>query len=158
MVLYHASQIKNLKVIKPQRTLSNNQYIGDYVFATTNHKLAVMYLVPKGISTLMNPDGENSNIVICDESEFMKRDRGGAVYELSTKHFAKTPQKGLSEYEMVSKSEAIPINKNVYASALDALISLGIKIRFTDEKTFESLISNPNQKNIIESLELYQPK
>src|SRR5437870_4294905 len=109
MILYHASQKKNLKVIKPQPTLSNNKLIGNYVFATANKILAIMYLVPKGIAILVEPNGLNPNIVICsDIEEFKKKDIGGVIYELPSETFIKTPQKGLTDYEMVSKKGVKP--------------------------------------------------
>lgn len=49
--LYHASAQKNLKVLKPQRTLFHDEYIGDFVFATSDRRMAAMYLATKGVPT-----------------------------------------------------------------------------------------------------------
>ncbi len=65
MELYHASPIKNLKLIKPQKTISHNKYIGDFVFATKYKKLALMYMLPKGFPILMNAQSKNPYVVIC---------------------------------------------------------------------------------------------
>lgn len=159
MVLYHASQRKYLSLIKPQSTLSNNKYIGDFIFATKNKMMALMYLVPKGIPILMNPTGPVPDIVICgDVSRFLTKDIGGAIYELSATNFNKTPQEGLSEYEMVSTKPVKPIRKTIYKSTLEALLSAGVQVRFTDETTFYRLIGNPNQKVIIKTLPIYIPQ
>lgn len=156
MILYHASQKKNLKQLKPQKTLSDNKYIGEFVFATSNKKLAVMYLVPKGIATLMNPHESNPNIVICAESEnFLRLDIGGAIYEIPGKNFTQSPQIGLIAYEMVSTKTVKPLNALVFDSTIDALLLNGIKIRFTTEKIFKSLIRNPDQDKMIEKLKLF---
>lgn len=64
MTLYHASNIKDLDVITPQPTKSNNVLIGDFVFATENKLLAIMYLANKGIAVMMNPEKDNPTIII----------------------------------------------------------------------------------------------
>ncbi len=158
MILYHASTDKQLSVIKPQPTLSHDKYIGDFVFATVDKKMALMYLVPKGIPTLMNPKGRNPNIVMCTTvSDFVAKDGGGAIYELPGKDFVRTPQEGLSDYEMVSRNAIKPLRKEVYANTLDALAAANITIRFTDEATFNKLIKSPQQASMIEALDVYRP-
>lgn len=155
-MLFHASQQKNLSVIKPQPTKSLNKYIGDYVFASKNKLMALMYLVPVGLPTLMNPEKNHPTIVICDkEANFIKKDRGGAIYELPEDSFFETPQKGLSLYEQVSNKPVKPSGKTIYSSSLEALISAGIKIIFVDDSKFKSLINNPKQREIIQSLKAY---
>lgn len=116
-----------------------------------------MYLIPHGFATLMNPDSTTPNIVICaTSSELSQKDSGGAIYELKSESFTKTPQEGLSNYEMVSTSAAKPIRKTVYASALNALLDNGVVVRFIDSDTFNNLIGNPNQEKIISSLPVYE--
>ncbi|MCL5113300.1 MAG: hypothetical protein M1554_02350, partial [Patescibacteria group bacterium] len=115
MKLYHASPIKNLKLIKPQRTISHNKYIGDFVFATKYRKLALMYMLPKGFPILMNVKSKNPYIVICANVEkILQSDKGGALYILPDNLFHQTPQKGLNEYEMVSKDSIIPLGEEDY--------------------------------------------
>jgi len=155
MRLYHSSQKKNLILLTPQRTISHDKYIGDYVFATYDKKLAVMYLATKGVAVLMN--SKMSNIVICsDKKEYLNKDKGGAVYEIEDGHFVDTPQNGLSEYEKVSTKPVKPLKKTIYASSIKAFLTFGIKIYFVDQKTFNSLIFNPNQAEIIETLMPYK--
>ena len=142
-MLYHASPLKHLALLEPKPTLSNNKNIGDYLFATPNKIMAMMYLVPLGVPTLMNPDAEKPNIVIySNKDEFKKVDKGGAIYELEGKGFTETPQKDLSQYEKVSKRLVKPISKTVYDSSLQAMSSTGIKIMFVTEKKFKELSGN----------------
>lgn len=158
MPLYHASTNKSLQIISPQPTLSNNQYIGDYVFATANRTLAIMYLVPKGIPTLMDPDNQTPTIVISSDPAYFKtRDKGGAIYGLPSESFTATPQKGLSDYEMASKVPVKPIRKIPYKSALNALLSAGIKVVFVNTNMFHHLICHPEQKAIMRQLKGYPP-
>jgi hypothetical protein len=93
-------------VLEPKRTLSKDKYIGDFVFATQNKVLAIMYLTTRGFATLMNSNSRNPNIVICaDKDDYLKRDSGGAIYELPSALFIESPQKELSDYELVSKGQ-----------------------------------------------------
>lgn len=153
MVLYHASQSKQLKVILPKRTLSNDKYIGDYVFATANRALAAMYLVPKGFAILMNIDMRVPTLVICgDEQELKKHDKGGAIYELLPDTFIDTPQQGLELYEKVSKKPVTPLKTKLYDSIFDAFREQEVKVKFVGETTFKELIESPNQKSLIQEL------
>jgi hypothetical protein len=141
MVLYHASQQKDLAIIQPKRTLSRDKYIGDFIFATPHKTLALMYLVPKGFATLMNYDKNPPSIVICAaKDELARRDTGGAIYELSPENFKQSPQVELRQDEMASRQPEKPKSSEVYGSALDALSSHGITIEFTDQAGFEKLL------------------
>lgn len=153
MILYHATQNKNLTIIEPQPTLSLDKYIGDFVFATKIKNMALMYLVPHGFPTLMNPNDKEPNIVIsANPVHFKSKDKGGAIYELPSESFIDTPQKGLSEFEMVSTKAVEPISKQVITSTLHALTNAGISIHFVNEKTFNKLIEDPNQQRSIKLL------
>lgn len=153
MVLYHASQAKKLKTIFPKPTLSNNRYIGDYIFATANRALATMYLAPKGFAILMNIDALIPTLIICgNEQELKKHDKGGAIYELSPDVFIDTPQKGLELYEKVSKKPITPLKAKIYDSIFDAFREQRIKVKFVDEATFKELVESPDQKSLIQEL------
>ncbi len=156
MNIYHSSPIKNLKIIKPQRTLSKNKYIGDFVFATKDKKLSLMYMLPKGFPILMNSKSSSPYVVICGETEdVIQKDKGGALYVLPSKTFHKTPQKELSEFEMVSKDPVAPIDEIDYENVMSALNIEGISIYFVDDTVFSNLIANPKQNNIVKSLKRY---
>lgn len=143
----------------PKPTVSNDAYIGDYVFATANKKMALMYLVPRGVPTLMNPDDHQPTIVICsDQTSFTVNDAGGAIYELSSESFTATPQEALNNYEMVSTRPVKPIRKQIHDSTLAALLSAGIKVKFVDTTMFDKLIRHPQQKELIDALEDYSPQ
>jgi len=155
-IVYHASQNKNLVIIEPKKTLSNNVYIGDYVFATKNKLLAYMYLTTNGYPTLMNPGTNHPNIVICAKiDEYIKNDTGGAIYGLPSNNFMSSPQLELNEYEVVSKIAVVPLSKTEYSKTLDAMSAVGITIRFTDEKTFNKLLKSKKQLELVQNLDKY---
>lgn len=156
-VLYHASQNKNLTAAEPKRTLSKDIYIGDFVFATTDKFLATMYLATKGYATLLGSQDEQPNIVICaDANDYLTHDQGGAIYELPSDSFTESPQKELSDYELVSLIPVKPLNKTVYDKSLDAMQDSGIVVRFVDKQTFDNLIGHPKQAELIQQLPTYR--
>ncbi len=158
MKLYHASPIKNLKLIKPQRTISHNKYTGDFVFATKYKKLALMYMLPKGFPILMNAKLKNPYIVICaNVEEILQSDKGGALYILPDNLFHQTPQKGLNEYEMVSKDPVTPLFEEDYDCVIDQLIKENITIYFVDNDIFNKLLLNPKQDTMVQALDKYLP-
>ncbi len=158
MKLYHSSPIKNLKILEPQRTISNNKYIGDFVFATRHKKLALMYMLPKGFPLLMNIKSSKPYVVLCGNvRDILKKDEGGALYELSAESFYRTPQTALSNYEMVSKESISPLNETDYESTTRTLDKEGIAIYIVDSNTFDKLILNPKQDSIVQTLDRYFP-
>lgn len=155
-VLYHASPDKSLTIINPRKTLSKNDYIGDYVFATSNKKLAVMYLATKGNATYMEPQAKQPYIVISsDSNKYLATDRGGAVYSVSANSFEKTPQTGLEDYEMVTKNSVKPIGKEVYKTSVEAMRKYGIEIYFVDWPKFNEIIKAKDKDRILVSIEPY---
>jgi hypothetical protein len=139
-VLYHASTNPDLKVLEPQRTLSNDKYIGDFVFATADKILAAMYLLPKGYGSILDTDTKPPQILIrADETEVRAKDKGGAIYTVDASDFSESPQKDLIALEKVSDKPIIPISKEIFKNSFDALNKLGIEVEFIDQKTFDRL-------------------
>lgn len=158
MKLYHASPIKNLKIIEPKRTISNDKYIGDFVFATRHKILALMYMLPKGFPLLMNTKFSKPYVVLCGNlRDILKKDEGGALYELSAESFHRTPQTALSNYEMVSRVSISPLSETDYESVTRALDNEGVAIYIVDRNTFDKLILNPKQDSIVQTLDRYFP-
>lgn len=157
-ILYHTSSRCDLSIIKPQRTLSKDKYIGDYIFATSDKILAIMYLTTKGNYSLMNPHSRPPSIVIrSDETSYRKTDKGGTIYTLPSKSFQKTPQTELSDFERVSIVATKPLDKTTYKNSLDAMQAAGIEIYFTNQHTFDELVKakGRQQDKLISQLKPY---
>lgn len=153
MVLYHSSPVKNLKILNTSPTLSNNVNIGNYLFATENKLLALMYLMPQGFPIMMDSKKNNPTVVIAGNTEeVLSMDHGGSVYVLDDKNFIETPQKGLSDYERVSKVSVKPIREIKVEDTINSLIEAGVSIYFVDDNVFNDLIRNPKQKELITKL------
>jgi hypothetical protein len=153
-VLYHASPAKDLKIIQPKKTLSNDKYIGDYVFATSNRVLAAMYLAVKGYATLMNAEDEPYSIICGGKEEYLSKDKGGAIYTVFASTFEATPQAGLERSEQVSKISVKPIEKVEYQSSIDAMREAGAKIYFVKEDEFKKLVDAKYEREKLASLRL----
>lgn len=156
-VLYHSSPNKHLTKIHPQKTLSNDVFIGNFVFATSDIKLAAMYLATKGNATLMNVKAKKPIIVICNNpKDYIDNDKGGAIYTVPASTFVKSPQEGLRDSEVVSSVTVIPIDKQVYASSLDAMQKMGITVYFVKDSVFNEIIEAKNEEIIISKLKPFR--
>ena len=158
-ILYHSSPQKDLKIIEPQKTKVHDEYVGDYVFATTDKILATMYLCTKGHASLMESKHKNPWIVIVAEpSEFIKYDKGGAMYELPDDSFHKTPNPGLETFEMVSKNSITPLSKQVYDTFMQAMHDSGVTVYFVNQSTFDDILKTKDHQSIIDTLKPYNPR
>ena len=154
MNVYHASPDSNLKAIVPKRTMSKDVYIGDFVFATTNKKLAAMYLAIRGVSTLMHHASDTPFIVMSSSpDEYLRSDPGGAIYTLPGATFEPTPQLELSESEMVSRVRVEPLDKEVFKTSIEAIKRHGVAIYFVNQPTFERIVSTKNQQEVVSTLQ-----
>lgn len=158
-VLYHASPVRDLKLIQPKRTLSRDVYIGDYVFATADKRLAAMYLATRGNATLMNVATAVPTIVICNNlKDYLAHDQGGAIYKVPAATFEETPQEGLQTSELVSKVAVKPLDKTIYKYSIDAMRDMGIAIYFVSKEVFDSLAQTKDEAKILESLQPFNPE
>ncbi|CAN5625949.1 hypothetical protein BH23PAT2_BH23PAT2_02560 [soil metagenome] len=156
-MLYHASTNKDLTSLEPKRTLSRDVYIGDYVFATSDYRLAAMYLVTRGRPILLNVKESIPRIVICSNAkEYIESDTGGAIYTLPGETFHKTPQEGLEDSELVSEVAVKTVSKKVYETSLAALKEAGVEIYFVGEEQFDGILSNKNEAEIVTRFSPYQ--
>lgn len=156
-MLYHASPLKNLTLIHSKRTISRDVYIGDFVFATSDKRLSAMYLATKGIEILLDVDSDAPTIVICDKPDnYLKHDKGGAIYVLPSDTFIKSPQLGLEKYELVSKTAVEPRGKVVYKYSLDAMKEVGVVIYFVGQKMFDNLVQAKNEKSFLKKPSPYK--
>lgn len=155
-ILYHASPIKDLKVIEPKRTLSKNVDIGNFVFATSDNRLAAMYLATKGNAILLNVNSQLPRIIILNSPEnYLRNDTGGAIYKVYDENFVKTPQDGLEDSELVCDSRVIPIDKTGYNTSLDAMKEAGIEVYFVNQTQFDDIVNTKKEEHILQNIQPY---
>lgn len=142
-VLYHASTNKELTVLTPQRTLSKDEYIGDFVFATPDRRMAAMYLAPReGGTILIETFSREPYAVINNTPENFKRvDHGGAIYKVSAESFSDTPQEEVAGTELVSRDSVPILSKEIFATSLEAMREAGVNVYFLGDTEFQRVQS-----------------
>lgn len=139
--LYHGSSKSGLKVIHPKKTLSKDKYIGDFLFASHNKILAIMYTTVKGYYSLMSTNTSPLYIVICaDKNEYIQKDREVSIYKFLSDSFENTPQSELKDYEFVSHNPVSAVSSETYSNALTAFRENGIDVYFVDKHTFDLIV------------------
>lgn len=141
-VLFHASRNRNVTVFEPRAERVRDKKEGARVFATPDKRLATVFLVDTDDSWA-NSGVSNGvpYIVISDEKRFKDADTGGAIYSLPPASFETDVTKGLRENEWTSAEAVIPIGKEEYSSAFEAMLDSGVQVYFVDATTYEAFES-----------------
>ena len=144
--LYHGSSNRNLKVLKPRKESFRDEKEGPIVFATPEMSYASCFFVNTSDSWVKisrwsdDPNKKGPWYFICgDKERFMREDRGGVIYLLPSEGFKTDQDKGTGLAEWVSKNSVTPITKTVYESALEAMITNGVQVIFTDRETMKKI-------------------
>ena len=156
--LYHASQNKNIEMLKPQAESVRDPNEGPVVFASHDKVYVTCFLVPTNdnwskishYSTSRHPTIYVMSIL--DEKRFRELDKGGAIYHLSSNGFYLDETKNSTEW--ASKVSVRPFKKELYNSGLDAMIENGVIVYFCDKSTFLKLKEEP--WNIKRSMRIYK--
>ncbi|MCP3659041.1 MAG: hypothetical protein GY830_01465 [Bacteroidetes bacterium] len=149
-ILFHASNNRNIKVLEPRNIKKRNKNEGPVIFATANLDLATIFLSQFGdrYAKSGSYDWKNFHYIHKDKEEFLKKDKGGAIYIVPSDSFHSIPEKGLGRHEWVSKKKVKPLYKIEFDSALEAMIDLGIQVFFVDEETFAKLKSSKGEEHM----------
>lgn len=104
----------------------------------------------------MDQYGNHSGIhyhVISDRERYIRADKGGAIYYLDSVSFECDESQDDSSDEWTSTSAVIPIDKEVYASGLQAQLDYGVQIYFVDTDTYRRIIeAGKDLGNILRTL------
>ncbi|MBI2409602.1 hypothetical protein HYV30_00990 [Candidatus Kaiserbacteria bacterium] len=141
-VLYIAAQTPNLQELTPREGRNRGENEGAVIFATPNKELASIFLVEGHDDSWMQIGyfSDVPYVTICmNRDDFLKRDHGGTMYEVSSNAFNFDPNLGMGEKEWTSRDPVTPISETHYASALDAMIENGVNVYFADQATFDAV-------------------
>lgn len=145
-VLYVSAQTAGIKELVPMKGRSRDDNEGSVIFSTPDKALASVFLVEDHNDSWMQI-GYFSGIpyvVICmDREEFLKRDKGGTMYEVPSDTFDYNPNMGMGEKEWTSNEPVKPSKEIICSSALDSMIDNGINVYFVDKDIFDA-INNSN--------------
>jgi len=130
---YHSSPNCDLKYIEPRKnTVPIGFNEGEVVFATDSLPFSTMFIVPHDDSWA---NGGTFNdvpyFVISDKERFLKADKGGCIYLVSSKSFVQYNRR-----ELFSKEKIKVQHKIRFESGLMAMIILGVQVYFTDKVTY----------------------
>ncbi len=141
-MLYVSAQTKGIKEIIPMSGRHRGGNEGPIIFSTPDKGLASIFLVEGHNDSWMEIGtfGGVPYTVICMKKEdFIKRDSGGSIYEVSSDTFDFNPNLGMGEKEWTSNTPVRPNNETEFPSALDAMINNGAYVFFVDQETFKEI-------------------
>ena len=140
--LYIGTQTKGIKEFTPRRGNYRDENEGAVIFSTPDKALALVFMM-KDHNDSWTKIGYYRDIlviVICmDREEYIKKDKGGVIYEVPSDSFDYNPNLGMGEKEWTSREPVKPINETSYASSLDTMVDNGVQVYFVDKTTFKDI-------------------
>lgn len=139
-VLYHSSPNTEIGEFEPRSDKVRDPNEGPRIFATPDKALASAFIVPTDGSWVnIGRFNEVPYIIISDEQRFKDSDKGGAIYHLPSNTFETDLNKGMKSSEWTSRVPVKPIDKDIYKSGLEAMLSLGVQVYFVDTDTLHRI-------------------
>jgi hypothetical protein len=155
-VLYVSAQTAGIKELIPTKGRSRDDKEGPVIFSTPDKTLASVFLVEGHDDSWMQIGyyDDIPCVIICmDRKEFIKRDKGGIMYEVPSDTFDYNPNLGMGEKEWTSSKPVKPTKETTCSSALDTMIKNGVNVYFVDRDTFKKINnSNDNGFSILLSI------
>ena len=144
--LYHASAQNNLRTIGPRsETIPRGFEKGPVVFASDDYIAALKFIIPTNDNWTQLGAFNGEHYFICkDESRLNRKDKGGAIYKLSSEGF-----KQYRGHEWFSKDTVRPIGKKRVESGLEEMIKNSIKVFFVDDETFKKIAKSKDHGMLI---------
>jgi len=142
--LYIGTQAKGIKEFTPRRGNYRDKDEGPVIFSTPDKALASIFMVQDHNDswTKIGYYRDVLVIVICmNRDEYIKKDKGGVIYEVPSDSFDYNPNLGMGDKEWTSREPVKPINETVCPSSLDTMIDNGVQVYFVDKKTFKKIWS-----------------
>lgn len=136
-ILYHASPDKNIDELEPRNKTVRDPNEGPVLFAARDKAAAMKNLFESNDSWTHQAkvNGVHVMLIAQERDKFIASDKGGACYELSGEQFFCDSSK--KPLEWTSKTNVKPLSKEVFGSALDAMIDHGVQVYFVDEFVLE---------------------
>lgn len=140
--LFIGTQTKGIKEFTPRKGNYRDKKEGSVIFSTPDKALASIFMVEghNDSWTKIGYFGDVLVIVICmDRDEYIKKDKGGVVYEVPSDSFDYNPNLGMGEKEWTSREPVKPIDETSYTSSLDTMVDNGVQVYFVDKTTFKEI-------------------
>jgi hypothetical protein len=154
-LLYHGSPHGEIEEFEPKVSPGSGEKYGPLVYATPDEATARIFMMRVNGSWSAGRFWNVPYVLIpMSREEFLKNDKGGHVYVLSSEQFSSDPSRGLGEYEWASKEKVKPIEKKEYPSALQAVLESGVQVYFLDPETYKKTReANDHGFSILQQLE-----
>jgi hypothetical protein len=133
-VLFHGTPLPGLQELRAAP--------GGVLYASDDMRLSSTFLADPGHCVCVRSSRGDVHAFIGERrEEFVRRDRGGTIYILDAGRFSPSPPDvGLRRVWEWTTADAIkPMGSIVYASALTAMIALGVRIYFVTREFCENL-------------------
>jgi hypothetical protein len=135
-ILFHGSPYQDLTLITPHR-LDTRGHGHPIIFASHHIAMASLFMLKhKGKFACGRLSGGDIFYMTNDKRRCILEDQGGAIYLLSSDSFFCEPYESLGLDEWISYGSIKPLLKFIFPSALDAMLSMGVKIYFVDDSTY----------------------
>ena len=142
--LYHASPNKKLEIIQPSQIRHRDRNEGPLVFASADRQFLSCFLTRTDDSWAQigryDFDGIIYTHCITDKERFLKLDKGGAIYKVSSEDFDLNITQGLEEW--TSKKPVKVLDKEIYESSLEAMMENDVRVYFCNEEQLEGIRNN----------------
>lgn len=154
-LLYHGSPEKNIDVFKP----TPGEFMGEqanFFFASPDKNAATAYMYEgrPWSSGIDNDTGIISSVFPITRKDFIKQDKGGAVYVFSPEKFTSHLKK--HTYEWVTKEPITPESVEIFDSSLKAMEDAGIKLYFLGSmekyNEYASLVTGKEKRDFLEKV------
>lgn len=140
--LYIGTQTKGIQEFTPRRGNYRDKDEGPVIFSTPDKALASVFMISghNDSWTKIGYYGDVLVIIICmDRDEYIKKDKGGVIYEVPSDSFDYNPKLGMGEKEWTSRESVKPIKETDYSSSLDTMIDNGVQVYFVDKEAFKEI-------------------
>ena len=153
-VLYHGSPNKEIGQLEPRNLKVRSQEEGPVIFATPDKAGAMKNLLWSDDSwtQLSTHNGTHVVLIAAERDEFIRNDVGGACYEVPGEGFMCDPKFPTGGSEWTSRDAVTPLAKEIYPSALDAMIEHGVQVYFVDPSTLKKYQDAEDKFSIVSRL------
>lgn len=141
-ILFIGTQTADIKKFEPRKGNIRSTDEGPVIFATPDKALASIFTIENHNDSWTKIGYYNDIlvIVICmDREKFIKNDKGGLIYSVSSDSFDYDPNLGMGDKEWTSTTPTKPISENKVSSSLESMLENGVQVYFVNPKDFKKI-------------------
>ena len=147
-LMFHGSAVRGIAELAPRHARTRVTSEAPQVFATPHMDLASIFIVRWDDSWAgagRFSDAGPFAFYCKDERRFTDADKGGSVYAVPSVGFVSHLERGLGANEWSTATPAPVLAHFDYASALDAMLALGVQVYFVGDADFARIKASPDR-------------